>query len=576
MPTVSLGARFRVGPWTVLADECRISSPGRDVHLRPLLMDLLVLLASRADAVVSKDAIFESVWQRQFVTDSALTRSVAELRAHLGDTLRPPRFIQTVSKRGYRFVAPVHACDERPSPRVAVLPFANLGLAPGDECVADAIVDALITSLGKRAELRVISRQSVLHLKHAQAAIPEIARELRVDAVVTGTVQHVGPRVRVLAQLTQVAPEHQLWAESYESDFGDVLGVEDQVADAVARAVAGALAPAPPVDAPAGDEVSSRTARLAYARARETSAALTPAALEASVEHLHRAIKADPLFAPAYHELAATLASMGFWGYLSPAEAFNSAEEAAAIATTLDDSLSTGHVALALVRWMKDRDLRGAEDELRRAVSLNSSNETAHLAYALFLSTVKGDRERALREVALAIDADPMALATTSTAGWIFLFVGDCARASAQAQHALSMFPGALHGHYVLGWASGRSGRWSEAVAHFEASVRLSRDPISVGYLGHALGRAGRRPEAVALLDELRAREMHERVPPYALAVLHAGLGEVDQAFARLAQCDEERESRVFWLAVIPASDPLRADPRFDAYLARLGLPVVA
>jgi len=351
MAGASLGSRFQVGPWTVSADECRIRSAGRDAHLRPLLMDLLVLLASRAGAVVTKSEIFDRVWQRQFVTESALTRSIAELRASLGDTLKPPRFIETVSKRGYRLLAPVVACQERSQPRVAVLPFENLGHGPGEDSLADGIVDTLIAELGRQPELRVIARQSVLHLRRAQGPIAEIARELGVDALVTGTILRAGARLRVSVQLVQVAPEQQLWADHYDFGADDALELLDRLAGRVVQAVSDALAPAPPTVS--NDGAATRAARMAYSQARLSAESMTPAGLAGSVEQLHDVIKADPFFAPAYHDLAVNLVTMGFWGHLPPARAYSDAEEAASLGLALDDSLSEGHVALAYVRWLK-------------------------------------------------------------------------------------------------------------------------------------------------------------------------------------------------------------------------------
>lgn len=572
MAGASLGSRFQVGPWTVCADECRIRSATRDAHLRPLLMDLLVLLASRAGAVVTKDEIFDRVWQRQFVTESALTRSIAELRASLGDTLKPPHYIETVSKRGYRLLAPVVACQERSRPRVAVLPFENLGHGPDEDSLADGLVDTLIAALGRRPELRVISRQSVLHLKRAQAAIAEIARELGVDALVTGTILRAGTRLRVSVQLVQVAPEQQLWADHYDSGADDVLELQDRLAERVVHAVSGALTPAPP--AVSADRAATRAARMAYSEARLSSESMTPAALASSVEQLHGVIKTDPFFAPAYHDLAVNLVTMGFWGHLPPARAYSDAEEAASLGLALDDSLSEGHVALAYVRWLNDWDSAAAEREFRHAVSLNPSSASAHLSYALFLAAVRRNSTHAIQQVTATLRMDPLSPMTAALCGWIFLFVGDLDGASRQAMRALALHPDALHAHYVLGWVAGRRDDWPGAVEHFEEALAVSRESHSLAYLGHALARGGRRDDAVALLNELKTRRQHERVSPYCFAVWHAGAGETDEAFAYLEQCYEHRESRIFWLPVTPASDLLRGDPRFDAFLERLGVAV--
>jgi tetratricopeptide (TPR) repeat protein len=313
---------------------------------------------------------------------------------------------------------------------------------------------------------------------------------------------------------------------------------------------------------------------MAYSEARLSSESMTPAALASSVEQLHGVIKTDPFFAPAYHDLAVNLVTMGFWGHLPPARAYSDAEEAASLGLALDDSLSEGHVALAYVRWLNDWDSAAAEREFRHAVSLNPSSASAHLSYALFLAAVRRNSTHAIQQVTATLRMDPLSPMTAALCGWIFLFVGDLDGASRQAMRALALHPDALHAHYVLGWVAGRRDDWPGAVEHFEEALAVSRESHSLAYLGHALARGGRRDDAVALLNELKTRRQHERVSPYCFAVWHAGAGETDEAFAYLEQCYEHRESRIFWLPVTPASDLLRGDPRFDAFLERLGVAV--
>jgi DNA-binding winged helix-turn-helix (wHTH) protein/tetratricopeptide (TPR) repeat protein len=569
MSAAALGTAFRIGSWTVFPDECRIRNSGGDVHLRPQLMDVLVLLAAHAGTVVSKDDLLHQVWKRQFVSESSLTRAVAELRAHLGDTSSPPRLVETIPKRGYRLLAPVEPCGAISKPCVAVLPFEDLGGSAGDDCLAEGIADALITELGKVRSLRTISRQSVLHFRGARCAIADVARELGAGAIVTGTIQRTGARTRVSAQLVQAVPEEELWAESYESDRGDILALQHRLSAVIARAVALALVPAAVLPRPAGPQAPP-AAWLAYARARTTFPAMTPEAFREGLACLRGAIDADPMFAPAYDELAATLVSMGFSGHAPPMQAYTDAEEAASIALGLDDSLSNGHAALALVRWLKDRDFVTCEAELRQAVALNPSNERARLVAALYHATVTRDRDRAVDHLRAALEADPVSPFTASIAAWIHLFLDDCDEATAQAKRAVALQPEVLHSHYVLAWVAARLGNWPASIAHMQDAVRVSRDPVSLAYLGHALARAGRHDEARRLLAEVRARQRTSYVPPFCFVVLHAGLGERDEAFEWLVRACADGESRIFWLPLTPAADPLRDDPRFEAFVQQL------
>jgi TolB-like protein len=521
--------------------------------------------------VVSKDDLLQQVWKRQFVSESSLTRSIAELRAHLGDTSSPPRIVETIPKRGYRLLAAVEPCVSAAKPCVAVLPFEDVGPASETDGLADGIADALTTQLGKARCLRTISRQSVLHFRGARCAIADVARELGADAIVTGTIQRAGDRIRVSAQLVRAAPEEELWAESYDAGRGDPLGLEQRLSSEIAGAVTAVLAPssAPPRLVESG---AVPDAWIAYARAQQATVAMSPEAFREGLATLRRAIEASPTFAPAYDELASTLVSLGFWGYAPPRQAYADAEAAALIALGLDQSLSTGHAALALVRWLRDHDVAACEAELRQAVALNPGNERARLVSALFHATMSRDRSLAESHVCAALEVEPSSPLTASIAAWIYLFIGDDERALAQARRAVALHPQMLHSHYVLGWVAGRRNRWPEAVAHMEDAVRISRDCVSLSYLGHALARNGQHAEAQQLLEETRARRSTDYVPAYCHVVLHAGLGEIDQAFAWLDRAYADHESRVFWFPLTPASDPLRGDPRFDAFVARLGI----
>ena len=566
-----LGSVFKVGRWTIFPEECRIRNADGDAHLRPQLMDVLVLLATHAGGVVSKDDLLQHVWKRQFVSESSLTRSIAELRAHLGDTSSPPTIVETIPKRGYRLVAAVEPCGGAAKPCVAVLPFEDLDGAAHADALADGLSDAVITQLGKNRGLRAISRQSVLHLRGTRCAIGDVARELGANAVVTGTVQRDGARVRVSAQLIKAAPEEEIWADSYESDRGDILALQDRLSVTIGEAVCTALIPAAAPDRQA-EPTSVPGAWLAYTRARMTTPAMTPEAFREGLASLREAIDANPSFAPAYDELAGTLMSMGLSGYAPPLQAYADAERAASVALGLDDSLSSSHAVLALVRWLKDRDFAACESELRQADARHPGNERAQLVWALYHATVTRDRALAARHARAALEADPESPFTSSVAAWVYLFVDDGALAVAEARRALALYPQVLHSHYVLGWVEGRRGRWAEAVAHLENAERVSRDAVSLAYLGHALARADRRDEARRLLERVSARQGTGYVAAYCFVVLHAGLGEKDRAFEWLNRACADRDSRTYWLPLTPASDTLRDDPRFDAFLVQLGL----
>ncbi|MBM3746283.1 MAG: tetratricopeptide repeat protein [Acidobacteria bacterium] len=536
-----------------------------------MLMDLLVLLAENAGQVVTKERILDQVWQSRFVSESTLTSNVAELRRLLGEGPGRLRLIETISKRGYRLIAPVASGPPEP-PRLAVLPFDNLSCDPEEDYFADGMADAVITELGRIAGLRVISRQSVLRFKGCGQSLAEIARELKVDTVVEGSALLAGRRVRITAQLIQVEPEQHLWAQSYECDLGDILAVQAQVARAIAEAVHAALTPLDLARLSCAPRVNSE-AHVAYLKARHHGARWTQEGVEKGLQYLAEAIEKDPNYAPAYALLAVCLCVLGYWGHLPIQQAYPRAKAAALKAVELEDSLSEGHVALGLTQWMLDWDLPACEREIRRGLELNPSSEQAHFWLAMFLLIIRGDGRGALEEAKLALELDPLSLTTSFSVAYLLMFAGEYQQAADQARRTLELYPGALHAYYGLGWVYLGESRYAEAVAAFEKAAATSRDAFSLAYLGHAYGRAGQSRAAQAALAELRDLRERGYVPEFCFALPYAGLGDLDRAFESLERCYAERDGRLFWLAAAPCFDPLRSDPRYDDLLRRMALP---
>lgn len=564
-----LGLEFRAGKWIVQPGACRIISGNRELRLRPMLMKLLVLLAEQAGQVVSKDRLLEAVWEAKFVSESSLTRSVAELRQILGDNRRNPRCIETIPKRGYRFIAPVQPEVRTAGPRLAVLLFDNLNKNPELEYFAEGISDALITELGSIGSLRVISRQSVLHYKNTDRSLPDIARELKVDAIVEGSALHAGNRVRITVQLVQAEPERHLWARDYECEIGDVLSIQARVARAVAESVQATLTP----------QNLSRLSRqihgrpeihLTYLKARFHAMKWNLEDIQTGLQYLREVIGEDPGFAPAHELLAGCLLTLGFWGYMPPRVAYPQAKEFALKAVELDEFLAEGHATLGMVSWLLDWDLVACERELLRALELNPSCGIARGSHALFLVTIPRDCQRAIEQASLELDLDPLSADTNFGFAKILLLAGQHEQAIDQILRTLKMHPDSSLAYSILGWAYLGCSRTAEAIAAFEKAVDLSRDAVALGYLGHAYGLAGRRDAALALLCELLEKSAGEGVPQTSLAYLYAGLGDYDQAFESLEKCYAERDSRLFWFPLTIFSHTFRSDPRFELLLRRL------
>lgn len=562
-------APFRVADWVVDPKACRLTRGADEISLRPLLVDLLALLASRPGEVVTKDEILERVWQGRFVCDSVLTRTMTELRHVLGDSVEKPVIIETIRKRGYRMVAAVSGLEPAARARLAVLPFENLNRDPELDFFAAGISDALTTELGNIASLQVISRQSVLAVARGDTTLAEVARRLRVDAVLEGSALQAGERVRITAQLIRTEPERHVWAQSYTADMSDILELQGSVARAVAEAVETALTP---------KEVARLTrprpthpeAHLAYLKARYHAGRWDREGLEKGFAYAQQALQIDPSYAPAYVLVGYGLTVLGYWCHLPVEVAYPRAKEAAARAIQLDGSLGEAHAVLGLMKWLMDWDFDACEEEMRTALDLNPSSEMVHGFFALFLAVSRDAPEEAARHARQMLDLDPLSMSTNFFVGWLRFFCGDFTGAVEQARHTLAMYPGCLHAHYILGWAALGLGRPADAVAAYRDAARRERDIVSVAYLATALGRAGERDEARALLGELTARSGSEHVPEFLLALVHGGLGEIDSALSLATRCYEARDSRIFWFRRPPIGSPLLADGRFRELLRRV------
>lgn len=565
--------RLHFGSFDLDAGSGELRRAGRLIRLPPQPARLLCLLASRTGALVTREEIQAHLWPKDtFVDfDLGINHCLKRIRAALGDNAQAPRFIETLPRRGYRFLQPVECIADGEVPLVAVLPFENLNHDPAVDYFADGVTDALITELARLECLQVISRQSILHLKGTTRPLSEVASELGVSAVVEGAALHEGARVRITAQLVLVAPERHIWAESYECDMRDLLATQRRVVKAVACGVEAKLAPKDHAHLDRDDRVNPE-AHEAYLKARHHQARWTRDGFEKALHYLHGALAIDAGYAPAHAQLAFCLSLFGYWGHVPVAQAFPPAKEAALRALALDDTLTAAHEALAWVKWLYDRDLHGAERDIRHGLALSPSDANAHVMLAVFLATVRGDGEGAVAEGRTALRVDPISEFTNFSMAWVYLFARDYERAREQALRTREMYPDSLQACYVLGLSAVGSGNGAEALAAFEEAKRLSQDDLTVGYLAHANARFGKHEEARSGLAELLGRADCGHVSTKAMIVAYAGLGDRDRAFEWLERAFEQRDGILYWLRAVPVFDPLRPDPRFDGLVRRLGM----
>ena len=451
---------------------------------------------------------------------------------------------------------------------LAVLPLENRSHDPEQDYFADGMTDELITELAKLNAVRVISRTSVMRFKNTDKSLPEIASSLSVDAVVEGSVQRVGDRVKINARLVQARTDQELWAHSYERDLSDVLGLQHEVAEAIAGSIAVTLTPAGSQKLRVVDPV----AHEAYLKGLYYWNKRTPEGLKRALDYFQQAIQKDPNYAPAYAGLSYTYAFAPELGLRS--EDARERQKAAALrAVELDESLPEAHTALAGA-LQNEWDWGGAELQYKRAIELHPNYATARHWYSIYLSVV-GRHDQAILEAKRALELDPLSLIIQANYGGRYLRAGRNQEALQECQKALDMDPTFIVAHDCVGFAYLQTGRAPEAVAEFQTAVRLSGgDPESVSALGYAFALSGKGKDAADIVRRLQSSSGDAYLPSYYIAIVDSGLGKKEEAFTWLERAYRNRSSELPQAKTEPMFLTLREDPRFHELLKRIGLPL--
>jgi TolB-like protein/DNA-binding winged helix-turn-helix (wHTH) protein/Tfp pilus assembly protein PilF len=607
---------------------------------------ILVMLLESPGEVVTRDELRDKLWSADtFVDfDVGLNNAVLRLRNALGDSADSPRFIETLPRRGYRFIAPVDApvaaqVNDHAQPStagnqrkavaslaaattqvakpplqwfrarriwtvglvlavllalfaalnvggwrqrilggasppairsLAVLPLENLSGDEAQQYFADGMTDELITDLASIARVRVISRTSTTHYKGSRKTVPEIARELNVDAVVEGSVGRSGNKVRIRAQLVRAAPEEHLWAESYERDLPDVLALQRDVANAIANEIKIKLTPEEKVRLANARKVNPEAYQL-YLRGRFSFENWTHDAVKLARENFQKAIEKDPSYAVAYAGLADTYV-FGVTG-LQPKVSIPLARVATGKALQLDDSLGDAHAALAQVKFLGDWDSAGAEKEFRRAIDLNPSDTLAHHMYSHFLLAM-GRNEESLKESQLYLQLDPLSAPANHHLAWHYTAVGLYDRAIEQDLKSLQIDPNYIDSIHGLGEEYRHKGMPQEALAQYQKEMTLSgASPDWIKSLRRAYQAGGWKGYWQKSLDRDLKQTNRAYVSSYNLADDYALLGDKDQAFRYLEKAYTDHEDFLTWIKTERDFDFLHSDPRYADLLRRMGLP---
>ena len=630
---------------------------GTVLRLQPQPAKVLGILVSRAGQVVTRQELAGQVWGSDTFVDfeQGLNYAIRQIRTVLQDDADHPSFLQTLPKRGYRFIAPVIGLGEpegaeqdilqgerqasngpslateassiaagrggppawgrwkllhwslvaaagvllvtvlvsrgssrvfrglfssapnrsaqlrKPIRSLAVLPLVNLTGDASQENLVDGMTDALIANLAQIKALKVISRTSAMSYKGTRKPLPQIARELGVDAVVEGSVMRQGDRIRVTGQLILAATDEHLWAESFDRELHDVLVLQNDVARAISEEVKINLTPAEAVRLSTARGVNP-AAYQAYLWGRFHVSRRSPEGVDSALTYFEDAIRKDPTFAPGYAGLAQSYAVLPEQRDVPFRPNYAKAKEAALRAVQLDENLSEGHAFLALSYLLYDWGFSDAEREFQRAIELNANDSLARRYYAVYL-TAQGRVDEARSMIRSAQELDPVSLGVNFHVGRILYFARDYDAAIEQSRRTLELDPDNVQALVYQGMAYSQKGMHSEAIAALmRAEARSKGLTAALGPLGYAYARAGRRQSALRIAHELEQFSKRGGIAAYYLAELYAALGDTNASLAWLQQAEQARDPMmVTRICLDPALDGLRANPRFIALLTRDG-----
>ena len=607
-------ARFATFEVDLSARELRKGGVKIKVHGQPF--EVLAMLLEQPGEIVPREELKQKLWPTDtFVDfDHGVNTAIKRLREALGDSAENPRFVETIPRRGYRFIAPVeppavtleakHAPKRQkrilvlamalgigvvailivasqrqrlfarrsgpPIQSVAVLPLMNVSSDADQDYFADGMTDALITDLGKISALRVISRTSVMQYKGTKKPLPEIARELNVDAIIEGTVSRSGNHVRITANLLQASPEKHLWGQSYDSEVSDVLTVEGQLAQAVAHEIQVTLTPKErnllATPRPVNPEAHDLLLRGGYVLAQGTEEAS-----EKAIRYFQQAIEKDPRYAEPYSALAVAYA---LWmpGANRPRDRMPKAREFALKALSLDNEVSNAHLALAAVALFYDWDWTTAEKEFQRELELNPNYVFArgHRARAL---VTRGKTEEAVAEAKRLLTLSP-AVEDWDLAVWIFILARRYDLARELAQKEVDLEPNFPWGHFNLAQVYEHEGRTEDVAREFlRADELLGTDLKELEKLRRAMAKDGAKGYWRRKLENYRESAKSGYAPPGLTAMACVRIGDKQCAFEWLEKGFQERDDLMINLKVEPVFDGLRADPRFQDLVRSVGIP---
>ena len=626
LPRNSTRTLARFGPFEFDSSSGELRKHRIKIKLHGQPVEILTLLLARPGTIVTREELQRRLWSDNTFVDfeSSLNAAVKRLRDALSDSPEKPKFVETLARRGYRFVAPVEKSDDggqfteqvshqvdtaltnRTSSRrktvlaasvlalvaalalaiwlaffrtkadvidsLAVLPFANNSSDTATEYLSDGITESLISNLSQLPNLRVMARSTVFRYKGKVADPQKVGQDLHVQAVLSGRLLQQGNTLVIEAELVDVRTGAQLWGGQFNRKVDDVFALQDDLSREIVEKLRLRLSSEEKQRLAKRYTENPEAYRL-YLQGRYHLNKFTPEGCLRALEFFQQAVDKDPAYALAYTGLADTYTTLSFFNVFPPREVMPKAKVEAEKALQIDNSLGEAHVSLGYIGYTYDFDWRLAVKHFDDALALNPASTRAHRYYSFYLSSLGRSRE-AIATAKSAAELDPITPAVSHSLAAQFYLAREFDKAIEECRKTLEMDPNYPAAYMVMGQASAAKGVYPEALQEFEKFRTLSQDSApSVALTGYAHAMLGERSHALKLLSQLSAASKQRYTPAFYFALVYAGLGDKDQAFTWLDKAYEERSTRLAYLKQEAFWDPLRSDPRFSRLVKRVGIP---
>jgi TolB-like protein/Flp pilus assembly protein TadD len=606
----------RFGGFELDLSSGELRRDGVTLKLQPQPAKVLALLVSRPGEVITRNELAEQVWGSETFVDfeRGLNFAIRQIRSTLGDDADQPSFIETLPKRGYRFIAPliedapettisvpaprrsvkvpimigsavllligavVYWQFARPQPQpaqrqivLAVLPFHDLSSDP-QAFLVDGLTEEILARVTEISpeHLKVIAHTSAMQYENTKKSAHQIGADLGADYVLENSIRHENGRMRITSQLVRTADETHLWAQNYDRDMRELLPLESEVTSDIAEQIQRQLLPAITVNHRSNGRPVNSEAHELYLKGRYAFNQRSRESLQQSIAYYQQAVAKQPDYAVAYAGLADSYNLTAYYGFDPTLESWSQAKIASNKALQLDDSLGAAHAALAYTEFLSQEDWPTAEKEFRRALGLDDNYVSAHHWYAFYLAAI-GHMDESLNQMRYAEKLDPLSSAVHAGLAYMYYFARDYEKAVQQAGIALQLNSNSIAAHAVMGWAYIEQKKYPDAIHELQTAARLSGgSPAYLCALARAYALSGNLREAKTMLGQLEAMQKDLRGAGTGIAAAHVALGNSEEALKWLEHT-APGDLQVNWLRVDPAFDAVRQNPRFAALVSRIG-----